>query len=150
MPQDPKYGDMNPEDRPIINSPFEYPEYYWQLDSNNKAFAPRLEGRRESQNMPAVAGTRSSANRRITMFGDDRLGVEWERLELVNKIRERLLDWKNNSYHGATYTTLKLIDHWFNREDNQLYYAQKDAVLTHIYLTEIKPPDILVLSLIHI
>ncbi len=36
----------------------------------------------------------------------------WEELELVNLIRERLAQWREQSYPGVTRTTLELLRHW--------------------------------------
>ena len=48
----------DPVKEPIIDSPYEKPQWRWQLDSSTKAYAPALPGGRESQNIPPVAGSR--------------------------------------------------------------------------------------------
>ena len=66
----------------------------------------------------------------------------WKRLELVNDIRESVFEWQKTNYEGATPTSCELIGHWTNPEACQLYFAQLDAILTHIYLHEVAPPEI--------
>ena len=130
---------LSPEAQPIINSPFYSPQYHWPLNSDTKAFAPAAKGRRSAQNMPPVAGSRGTRRAR-QQPGD--FGVAWEELKLVNKIRQEVGDWQSAGYPAVTATTKELITHWTDREEFPLYFAQIDAVLTHIYLREIRPPDI--------
>ena len=129
----------DPVEQPIINSPFHPPQYYWDLDTSAKALDHVLDGRRPSQDIPPVAGSKKIQGR-IGLPGQ--FGAVWEPLELVNDIRERVLEWQEAGYPGVTPTTRGLIDHWTNPEACQLYFAQLDAVLTHIYLHEVAPPEI--------
>ena len=70
------------------------------------------------------------------------IGVNWEELKLVNRIRQGTTDWQHAGYPGVTSTTRDLINHWTDREEFPLYFDQIDAVLTHIYLRETSPTDI--------
>ena len=131
---------VNPETQPIINSPFYSPQYHWQLNSDTKAIPPAAEGRRSAQNMPPVAGSRGTRRARPQ---PSYLGVVWEELELVNLIRHAVAEWRDAGYPGVTATTRELINHWIDREEFPLYFAQVDAVLTHIYLRETRPAEII-------
>ena len=130
---------LSPEAQPIINSPFYPPQYHWPLNSDTKAIAPAANGRRSAQNMPPVAGS-GGTRRRRTQPGN--IGVAWEELKLINRIRQEVADWRDAGYPGVTTTTRDLINHWTDREEFPLYFAQIDAVLTHIYLRETRPLDI--------
>ena len=123
----------DPVREPIINSPFETPQWRWQLDTSTKAYAPALPGRRESQNIPPVAGSRKL---RTTQALPGEMGAQWIPLKLVNDIRTAVLGWQEDGYPGITQTSRDLISHWTDEEACQLYFAQLDAVLTHIYLNE--------------
>ena len=68
--------------------------------------------------------------------------MNWEELKLVNRIRQGTTDWQHAGYPGVTSTTRNLINHWTDREEFPLYFAQIDALLTHIYLRETSPADI--------
>ena len=70
------------------------------------------------------------------------MGVAWEELKLVNIIRQGVKEWREAGYPGTTTTTRNLINHWTDREEFPLYFAQIDAVLTHIYLRETRPTEI--------
>ena len=128
----------DPVEQPIINSPFHPPEYHWPLNSDTKAFAPVAPGRRTSQNIPPVAGSKGT-KQGVAQLGD--IGVGWEELHLVNQVREEVSGWQDVGCPGITPTSRELIDHWTNPEACQLYFAQLDAILTHIYLHEVAPPE---------
>ena len=69
----------NPVSQPIINSPFHEPDYHWDLDTSAKALNHVLDGRRESQNIPPVAGSRKLRGR-IGLPGQ--FGAVWTPLKL--------------------------------------------------------------------
>ena len=123
----------DPNREPVINSPYGSPDWCWQLDSSTKAHAPALPGRRESQNIPPVAGSRKLRGRQS--FPNE-MGSHWIPLKLVNDIRAAVLDWQDAGYPGITQTSRDLINHWTDEEACKPYFAQLDAVLTHIYLHE--------------
>ena len=125
----------DPNREPIINSPYGIPDWRWQLDTSTKAYAPALPGRRESQNIPPVAGSRKLQG---TPALPGEMGARWTPLQLVNDIRAAVLNWQDEGYPGITRTSRELISHWTDQEARQrpLYFAQIDAVLTHIYLHE--------------
>ena len=87
-------------EQPILNSPFEEPAEHWQIEEGQ---APkRATGRRRAgyfyrdpKAPPPEAGQPARG--------------EWQELELVNLIRERLAQWREAGYPGATRTTLDLI-----------------------------------------
>ena len=133
---------VNPETEPIINSPYREPEWHWQLNSQAKAISPALPGRRIAQDVSPVAGSKNVQGTEMAGFG-----AEWPPLELVNRIRELVQEWVGQDYPGVTSTTKRLIGHWTADEDQdeyayRFYYAQLDAVLTHIYLIEVPPTEI--------
>ena len=123
----------DPVRRPIINSPYHPPEYHWDLDYSAKAIDNVLDGRRLSQNIPPVAGSRKTRGR-VLLPGQ--FGAAWTPLELVNDIREAVNEWQDAGYPHVTQTSRDLINHWTDPEACQPYFAQIDAVLTHIYLHE--------------
>ena len=108
----------DPVREPVINSPFETPQWRWQLDASTKAYAPALPGRRESQNIPPVAGSRKL---RGTQAMPGEMGAHWIPLKLVNDIRTTVLGWQEDGYPGITQTSRDLINHWTDEEACQLY-----------------------------
>lgn len=64
---------------------------------------------------------------------------------MVNRIRDEVDAWRNDGYPGATATTLRLFQYWFD-EDHHLpefglfkyYFCQREAVETLVYLYQVK------------
>lgn len=129
----------DPAGNPVINGPFTPPEWHWPLTDAARAVGPANPGRRESQNLPPVAGARTRRRGR-----PNDISAQWQPLPLVNKIRQATEDWQNRGCPGITPQTRTLIEHW-TATDGKLsipYFAQLDAVLTHIYVRETQPPEI--------
>lgn len=60
---------------------------------------------------------------------------------LVDGIRIDVKKWREGDYEGASETTKRLFDYWFNEthEDNfRYYYAQREAIESLVYLYEVK------------
>src|SRR6266516_6882145 len=115
-------------EQPILNSPFEEPAEHWQIAEGS---APkRLPTRRR-------AGYFYRDPKAPPPEADHPARGEWHELELVNQIRERLAQWREAGYPGATRTTLDLIRHW-RREgrERRLFFAQLEGAETIIFLTE--------------
>ncbi len=109
----------------IINSPYEEPNRYWCYNRDTKEF-DLCEGRRPSGYFIA----RKGAER------DDGVFVE---LELVNRIRSSVREWRMNDYPEVTEMTRRLIYHWNNRNarpDTPFFFCQLDAIETLIFLSE--------------
>jgi type III restriction enzyme len=114
--------------QPILNSPYEEPAEYWDL----RADAPpvRQPGRRPSfyyYKPPNVLPDSESA---------EGVGTRIE-LKLVNLVRERLKQWRKDGCPGVSRTTMELLEYW-SRDGRQprLFFAQREAVETIIFLTE--------------
>lgn len=104
----------------IINSPYECPQFHWQ-DSNQKLTL--VHGRR-----PAgyeIFDTRNNTRRTKT-------------LELVNRIRERVNEWRQAGYPGVTPVTSELLNYWKDQDARQLpfYFCQLEAIETLIWWVE--------------
>lgn len=132
------------EFQPIINSPYGVPSFHYEVNEDMKVIAIKT-GRRLAANMPAVAGSRARGRRRLR--ASSALGRDWDELKLVNDVRERVEEWREAGYPGATYRTRELIRYWTesgedSERESPLYFAQLDAVLSHIYLKEIDGGEI--------
>ncbi len=62
---------------------------------------------------------------------------------LVHKIRQRVKDWRDSNYQGASETSKSLLNYWFNikhlinGEDFRYYFTQREAIESVIYLYEV-------------
>ena len=115
-------------EQPILNSPFEEPAQHWLIQEGH-------------------APTRASGRRRAGYFYRDPKAPQpepgqpargdWEELELVNLVRERLAQWREAGYPGASRTTLDLIRHWRrDGREQRLFFAQIEATETIVFLNE--------------
>lgn len=108
----------------IINSPFERPTHFW--DKKGEKELDLVEGRR-----PAgyeIFDTRSNTVRRVE-------------LELVNRIRHRVDEWREDDYPGITSVTRQLLEHWGDATARQhpFYFCQLEAIETLIWHVEALP-----------
>jgi type III restriction enzyme len=115
-------------DNPILNSPFEEPTRYWAYEEGQPVL---VEGRR-----PAGYYFKSrTRGEQLAMLEE-----EFVPLELVNTIRERVREWRMQGYLGVTPVTRQLLNHWNTPErDRKLFFCQREAVETLIWLVEASP-----------
>lgn len=69
-------------------------------------------------------------------FDDPGIFIE---IELVNKIRPRVKEWREKGYPSATGITKRLLQHWTDpeeRKERRLFFCQLEAIETLIWLTE--------------
>jgi type III restriction enzyme len=119
-------------DQLIINSPYEEPAEYWKYDRETRLHT-RTPGRRPAGYVVASPGSRS--------FDDP--GVFHE-LPLVNKIRPRILAWREAGYPGVTGITKRLLEHWQDLEERdyrRFFFCQLEAIETLIWLAEASAAD---------
>ena len=118
---------------PILNSPFTEPEEYWSISEHEPPV--RKVGRRPAMYFYRPPGHESVLDRQGA-------GTAIE-LKLVNRIRDRLAEWRHLALKGeagVTRTTMELMRYW-RREGrrHRLFFAQVEAAETIIFLTEARP-----------
>jgi len=118
---------MNKIDKLIINSPYQEPTHYWSYKRETREFLKK-EGRRPAGYV--IASESSKA------FDDPGVFIE---IPLVNEIRTRIKNWREQNYPGVSGITKRLLDHWNDssiRENRRLFFCQLEAIETIIWLTE--------------
>ncbi|MEX2138347.1 MAG: hypothetical protein WD894_03750 [Pirellulales bacterium] len=131
-PKNPENVPIQPVDRPILCSPYEEPNDHWQYDTQTGA--------------PSHGATRRPAgywykDRDRTGTKQLRLLTEEHRddLPLVNLLREDVRRWRESGYRGATPVTRELLQHWARPDlKRRLFFCQREAVETVIYLAELR------------
>ena len=109
----------------IINSPYEKPKQHLKYLREIRRFE-LVEGRRSAGYV--VASEHSGS------FDDPGIFVE---LELANRVRERVENWKERGYPGITSITKDLLEHWKNADREQkFFFCQIEAIETLIWLLE--------------
>lgn len=111
----------------IINSPFEEPKQHWLF-------------KRETQEFLLAEGRRPAGYYRIpqrTAENKEDQG-EFVPIDLVNKIRPRVTEWKAKGYPNVTRVTKELLEYWHNSDVRKFppFFCQLEAVETAIWLME--------------
>ncbi len=112
---------------PILNGPFDEPALHWRLEDGMPP---------EQQPGRRPAGYYYRDPRKGVQDGGGSRGV-WREMPLVNMIRDRVREWRAAGRPGITRVTGELFD-WWDREGRhpRLFFAQREAVETQIFLTE--------------
>jgi type III restriction enzyme len=111
------------DQNPIINDPHAEPTRYWHFGDG----APMIQdGRRAAGYIPPMV-----------KGGQLQITDELVMLEQVNRIRDRVREWRESGYPGATQITKSLFEHWFDPErETRPFFAQREAIETIAWLTE--------------
>jgi type III restriction enzyme len=127
-------------DSPIINSPFDRPKWHYELDSEGQPTGKKLPDRRKSVYLVPIP----AARRRAAQQGQLALEEEVTTNVLVNKIRQEVDKWRDlpPGKWGVTPETQRLMLHWADDDrERKLFFCQREAVETLIWLTEVAPKE---------
>ena len=122
-------------ENPVINSPFEEPKRHFKF--NARGITQEIaDGRRRSEYfMPFPKPKKQSGERQMQFVLPDRDLREAN--AFINSVRTQVTAWRNSDYPGVNPTTRRLLEHWNNPENEpRLYFCQREAVETAIYLNE--------------
>ena len=122
---------IQPVEQPILCSPYKKPNAHWIYDTQTGE-AVKQSGRRDAGYWYKTQRTGSA---QLQMFREE----EWDDLPLVNALRADVERWREANYRNATPVTRELLRHWA-RDDllRRLFFCQREAVETIIYLAEIR------------
>ncbi|MGI6222016.1 MAG: BPTD_3080 family restriction endonuclease [Prevotella sp.] len=130
-------------DNPVLNNPYEEPKYYYDTDMNGYIDYNTIKpGRR-----PYGYRINLVPNKPVdfSMFSQDDLGNEDPNAKFINGIRAEVKTWRQNGYPKSSRITKELLDFWFNnpnRTNNyKLFFCQREAVETAVWLNEIAEKD---------
>lgn len=127
---------------PILNNPYEEPRYHYDADLNgNLDYTTILKGRRPYYSHIGIAPNRPES----ALFTTDNIGIDDPNAPFINLIREEVKKWRMAGYPRATRVTRELLNFWFNNPERQnfqkLFFCQREAVETAVYLNEIADLD---------
>ena len=134
---------MSFKNTPIICSPFEAPSHHYALDDQGQPTGEKQNSRRASSYLVPVPLPRRRVREQIE------LGLEVEGAHsrvsenaLINEIRQQVDRWRAlaPAQWGVTPETQRLLLHWRSPErERKLFFCQREAAETLIYLTEVAP-----------
>ncbi len=111
----------------IISSPYEEPSQHWSFDPHTRQFILKA-GRRPASFVVASADSKEH----------DAPGTPVP-IPRVDQIRQRVKEWREAGYPGATAVTRRLLAYWMDPEEfdsRRFYYCQIEAAETLMWLTE--------------
>lgn len=121
---------IQPVPKPILCSPYVEPDWHWLYDTQT-GLATKTSGRREASYWYRSQRTSSG---QLSLLAQE----ESDPLPLVNALRDDVRRWRNAGWDGATAVTKQLLRHWTRADRARaLFFCQREAVETVIYLTEI-------------
>ena len=134
-------------EKPILNSPYEYPSRHWELDEQGQPTGHLAERRRPAEYItpiPKPQKRKAPAAQQALVF-DDPAGIStaqqaYDPTPLINELRRHVEQWRLGSA-GVTPETARLLEHWRHHPFSSFrpFFCQIEAVETAIWLTEVAP-----------
>ena len=136
-------------DKPIINSPYEYPGRHWELDLAGHPTDTVNNARRSSALWTALPGASAkSASSQQSLVLEGELSTEttaYNPSPIINDLRQELSTWRNlpnPSQWKVTPITQWLLEHWrsIQSDDTQTirpFFFKLEAVEAAIRLTKV-------------
>lgn len=138
-------------ERPILNSPYDYPARHWELDDDGQPTDRILETRRRSELITPVPQPKKRRQKRgqKEMVFDEGKGLSTEEQQynptpIINEIRSYVDSWRklpNPHDWQVSPETARLLQHWRHHafQSQRPFFCQVEAVETIIWLTEVAP-----------
>lgn len=137
---------------PIINSPYEYPQYHWELDSQGQPTQQIIPSRRKAEfftPIPKPKKRKNTASQTEFVF-DEGKGLSTraqeygKTAEMVDELRQAVDRWRelpNSRDWHVTPETARLLEHWRHHQfsDTRPFFCQIEAAEAIIWLTEVAP-----------
>jgi type III restriction enzyme len=138
-------------ERPILNSPYEFPGRHWELDGDGQPTNRIIDARRRSDLITPVPKPKkrkqSRDSERFAFDAGDGLSSkeqEYNPTPIINEVRTYVETWrnlKNPDQWLVTPETARLLQHWRHHNFNGVkpFFCQIEAVETAIWLVEVAP-----------
>lgn len=122
-------------ENPILNAPFEEPKRHFKFTDDGITDEIIEERRISSYFIPIARPKKKGKQLSLdTEWTEDRI----EENKFINQIRGRIALWRKNHYFGVTKITRFLLDYWDSPErEKKLFFCQREALETIIYITEV-------------
>lgn len=128
---------------PILNNPYEEPKWHYDATvEGNLDYSKILEGRRPySANLTVLPNTSPVQS----LFSASDMQDEDKNANFINGIRQVVKEWREQNYPKVTRATRELLTYWFQNPEREfsksLFFCQREAIETAVYLNEIAPRD---------
>lgn len=140
-------------EKPILNSPYAYPDKHWELDDDGQPTNRIVNTRRSAKFVTPVPRPRrrrqGGTAQQTRMVLDEGLGLstneqEYDSTSIINAIRTRVDAWRaipEPTNWQVTPATARLLQHWRSHPFAGVrpFFCQVEAVETAIWLAEVAP-----------
>ena len=136
-------------ERPVINSPYEYPSRHWELDESGQPTDRILGNRRRVSFITPIPKPKKRKRTQRELVFDEAAGrletesQQYALMEIINSVRRAVEEWRAlpESQWRVTPETARLLQHWrqYKFSSFQPFFCQIEAVETVIWLTEVAP-----------
>ena len=138
-------------ERPILNSPYEYPKRHWELDETGQPTQNVIERRRPADFITPIPKPKKqkATEKQAEIIFDEGKGLstdeqQYQHTEIINAVRQQVDQWRNlkspNQWQ-VTPETARLLRHWRHHRFTGIrpFFCQVEALETAIWLTEVAP-----------
>lgn len=126
--------DEHHERQPILHSPYDEPDRHWVLVDHQTT--GKISPLRRPAEQPVPMGPIRHRQLRLT----DRV-AETDPPGMIDELRNEVRAWRERHWQGATENTRRLLEYWARPPGegacHSPFYAQREAIETVVYLTEI-------------
>jgi type III restriction enzyme len=124
---------IQPVENPILCNPWDEPNAHW-------VYNPQT-GTPTKQESRRLAGywykTERIGTAQLSFLAEE----ERDDLPLINALRDDVRRWREAGYRGASHVTRDLLQYWVRPDRHRrLFFCQREAVETIIYLAELRFP----------
>ena len=138
-------------EKPILNSPYEYPARHWELDEDGQPTQRIIEKRRSAKFITPIPKPkkRKGSQKQLSLILDEGKGLstqdqQYDPTPIINALRRDVDQWRslpNPNDWKVTPETARLLQHWRYYKFNSFrpFFCQVEAVETAIWLAEVAP-----------
>lgn len=138
-------------ERPILNSPYQYPTQHWELDAQGQPTQKIIESRRRAEfitPIPKPKKQKKSPSQQQLVFDEGKkLSTQQQQYDptpIINELRHYVDQWRmlpNFADWQVTPETARLLQHWRHHNFSNIrpFFCQVEAVETAIWLAEVAP-----------
>ena len=137
-------------EKPILNSPYEYPCRHWELEERGQPTQKIIERRRRAEFITPIPKPkkRKGSAEQVSLVFDEVKGLstqkqQYDHTAIINGVRQQVDQWRtlSPSQWHVTPETARLLQHWRHHRFGNIrpFFCQVEAVETIIWLLEVAP-----------
>lgn len=138
-------------EKPILNSPYDYPSHHWELDKSGQPTQQVIDSRRSADFVTPIPKPRKQTGKveQPSLVFDEGKGLsseaqQYDHTAIINAVRQQVDRWRlipdPGQWH-VTPETARLLQHWRHHRFSGIrpFFCQVEAIETAIWLIEVAP-----------